>query len=390
MFDKEFNSIDDTVDVFEKKLESTTVDLDQERQALHDRLAALSKQGYLNLKKNLVIEAKDIFNEIREIDEFNNYALVGLGDCERKLGNYAVAIKYYRLCLQTHDENSFALFGVADCYKALGMFPEAIKYWELYLAHDERNITVLTRVADLYRKTRNYQRSNVLYQKVLALDSVNAYALIGLGHLHYDFKDYESALSYWMQMLAVDENGADIRVLTSIGNCHRKLRTYEKGIRFFERSLALEPNNFYSLFGLADCYRGLGQQEKSIVYWDKILAQDPRNRVILTRMGDALRSIGQYEKSAKYYTAALDIDFDVFALLGLAEICKAKGQYQDAIDSLTRLIQNEPNNYRLYIELADCYLHINRRQDALNTLRQFQALGIRNQQVNDMVADLNG
>jgi tetratricopeptide (TPR) repeat protein len=354
-----------------------------------NKVAYLSKQGYQYLKKNMLEEAKLIFSQIVETDPNNNYALVGLGDCARKQSRFRDAVKYYQTCLVENPDNNFALFGIADCYKALNMLPEAIEHWEQYLSHDEKNITVLTRVADLYRKTRNFNKAKDMYLKVLEADGDNAYALIGMGHLHYDFKDYEGALYYWSQVLEMDSNVTDIRVLTTIGNCHRKLRTYDKGIRFFERSLEIEPTNFYALFGLADCYRGVGDLEKSIAFWNRILALDPKNKVILTRTGDAYRNSGDLEAASQYYHMALDIDFDMFALMGLAEISKAKGHYEEAALSLSRLVQAEPNNYRLYVDLADCYLHMNRRGEAVEALRQFQGLGIRSQQVSDMLEDIN-
>jgi tetratricopeptide (TPR) repeat protein len=354
-----------------------------------NKIAYLSKQGYQYLKKNMLEEAELIFSQILETDPDNNYALVGLGDCERKQNRFRDAVQYYRHCLDKHPDNNFALFGIADCYKALNMLPEAIRHWEMYLSRDARNITVLTRVADLHRKSHNFPKSKSLYLQVLDMDPDNAYALIGMGHLHYDFKDYEGALFYWSRILEIAENVADIRVLTSIGNCYRKLRVYDKGIHYFERSLAIESNNFYALFGLADCYRGVGDMEKSITFWNKILDMDPQNKVILTRTGDAYRNSGDLEAAAQYYNMALDIDFDVFALMGLAEISKARGQYEEAALSLSRLIQSEPNNYRLYVDLADCYLQMNRRTEAIAALKQFQVLGVRSQAVNDMLEDIN-
>ena len=186
-------------------------------------------------------------------------------------------------------------------------------------------------------------------------------------------------------MLELNEQNADIRVLTSIGNCHRKLKTFEKGVYYFERALEVEPGNFYALFGLADCYRGMNQQFRSIEYWNKILEKDSNNKVILTRAGDAYRSIGDYERAVEYYNKALDIEFDLYAVLGLALISKSTGKYEDAANSLSRLIQSDPRNYRFYIDLADCYMKMNRRTQAIEVLESFHRQGIRSQSVNEML-----
>jgi tetratricopeptide (TPR) repeat protein len=228
-----------------------------------------------------------------------------------------------------------------------------------------------------------------VYLQVLEMETQNPYAIIGLGHLHYDFKEYREALSYWERMLEINQAGVDIRVLTSIGNCHRKLKTFENGIPYFEAALQRDPHNFYALFGLADCYRGLNRQDRSLEYWNRILDQDPRNRVILTRAGDAYRNLNEFSKSVDYYQRALNVEFDTYAVLGLAVVAKAQGKHEEAIESLRRLIQQDPRNYRFYVEIADCYVQKRDKKKALEYLGKFQKLGIRNNIIAELADKLN-
>jgi tetratricopeptide (TPR) repeat protein len=351
-------------------------------------ISELSKHGYQYLKENRVEEAEECFSRILEKDRENNYALVGLGDAARKRGAFRDAVEHYRKCLTHHPGNNYALFGLADCYKALNQYQKAIEIWEQYLIHDDHNITVLTRVADAYRKVRDFKKSKVIYLKVLEMEENNAYALIGLGHLHYDFKEYKDALFFWGKILELHGDNVDIRVLTSMGNCHRKMKTFAEGIPLFERALKIDPDNFYALFGLADCYRGLGMQYRSLEYWNRILEKDPHNKVILTRAGDAYRNMGEYDNANDYYTRALNIEYDVYAVLGLATIAKLQEKYLDAVASLSKLLQNDQRNYRLYLEIADCYIRANEKEKALETLVQFQQFGIRNPAISEMIERL--
>lgn len=350
----------------------------------------LSKKGYQLLKENKIKEARESFEKILSLDENNNYALVGLGDAERKQNNFNKAVELYSRCLSFHPGNNYALFGLADCYKALNQYQKAIKIWEEYLIHDDRNITVLTRVADAYRKINDFKKSKEIYLKVLNMEESNAYALIGIGHLYYDHKDYKDALFYWTKMLSLDKKAVDIRVLTSIGNCHRKLKTFEQGIPYFERALEMDGDNFYVLFGLADCYRGMNQQHRSIEYWNKILEKDPGNKVILTRAGDAYRNTGDYQTAEDYYNRAMEIDFDIYAALGLALISKGKGNYEDAVAQLKDLISSNPKNYRLYIDLADCYIKMGRKEDAVECLKAFKTTGLKNPAIAEILEELQG
>jgi tetratricopeptide (TPR) repeat protein len=354
----------------------------------HAEIPEISKNGYRLLRENKIGEAIECFSSILQYDENNNYALVGMGDAIRKRGACREAVVYYLRCLEHHPGNNYALFGLADCYKALNQFQKAIEIWEQYLLHDDKNITVLTRVADAYRKVRDFNNSRAIYLRVLEMERTNPYAIIGLGHLHYDFKEYKDALYYWEKMLVIYPDNIDIRVLTSIGNCHRKLKTFDEGIPFFKQAMEKEPTNFYAIFGLADCYRGLNQQDKSLEYWNRILEQDPLNKVILTRAGDAYRVMGDFEKAQDYYERALNIEFDTYAVMGLSLIAKAQGKYNDAATSLRRLLQQDPKNHRIYIELADCCLKKGDKREAIEVLEEFQRLGIRNSQISEMLERL--
>ena len=365
-------------DILEPQTFETSSDSSEKIKEISD----LSKKGYQLIRDNNIEGAKKAFSDILEIEENNNYALVGLGDIERKLNHFNDAITYYKKCLDYYPANNYALFGLADCYKALNQFSKAIDIWQQYLIHDDKNITVITRVADAYRKIHDFKRSKDLYLKVLDMEKDNAYALIGLGHLNYDFKEYRDALYYWNRVLDLNgKENVDIRVLTSIGNCHRKLKTFEEGTKYFEMALQREPKNFYALFGLADCYRGLNQQYKSITYWNMILDIDPKNKVILTRAGDAYRTTGNYEEAKSYYTKALEIDFDIFAAIGLALICKGEGNNEEAAKRFENLIKSDPRNSRLYIDLSDCYVAMNRKQDAIKVLNDYLKIDNRNNSV---------
>ena len=370
---------------------SDPLEKDNEHDAPNQELAEiadLSKKGYQYLKENRIEEAEECFARILERDRENNYALVGLGDAARKRGAFREAVDHYKKCLIYHPGNNYALFGLADCYKALNQYQKAIEIWEQYLLHDNKNITVLTRVADAYRKVRDFRKSKAIYLSVLEMETDNPYALIGLGHLHYDFKEYKDALGYWQRMVDLQGDDVDIRVLTSIGNCYRKLKQFELGVPYFNKALGKEPDNFYALFGLADCHRGTGAPQGSLDYWNRILIKDPKNKVILTRAGDAYRSMEDYEKAADYYERALNIEFDVYAVLGLAVIARMQGKVADAIVSLRKLVQNDPKNYRLYLELSLCYQATGEQQKAQEILTDFQRLGIRNIYIQDAVTKL--
>ncbi len=172
-----------------------------------EEITTLSKRGYQLLKENLVDGAEEYFKTILDKYPKNNYALVGLGDVERKRKKFRKALSYYTTCLNLYPNNNYAHFGAADCHKALNDLESAIISWYHYLQNDPKNLTVLSRVADAYRRLKNFPKAKQTYLQVLDIDSQNSYALIGLGYLHFDFHEYETALKYWETMYQIDPKG---------------------------------------------------------------------------------------------------------------------------------------------------------------------------------------
>lgn len=357
-------------------------------ESLKREISELSKSGYQLLKENNITDAEITFMKILEKDPENNYAFVGLGDATRKKKDYKTAIDYYQKCLEKYPDNNYALFGLADCYKSMNQYKLAIAIWEQYLKHDDKNITVLTRIADAYRKVRNFSKSKELYLQVLEMEENNAYALIGLGHLHFDFKFYTETQYYLKKMLEINEH-VDIRVLTTLGNCHRKLKTFEQGVPYFQRALEIEPRNFYALFGIANCYRGLNMHKEALENWLTILQFDPNNKVILTRAGDSYRNLDELDLAEDYYKKALNIEFDVYAILGLALINKSKGKYSDAVESLEALLKHDSKNYRLYVELLDCYTQLKDKTKITEILAEYQRNGLKTSYISQYLDNLD-
>ena len=81
---------------------STAILEPKPEEGVANEISELSKKGYSYLKDNRVDEAINAFKQILTIEDNNNYALVGLGDSERKQNHFKDAIDYYTKCLACH------------------------------------------------------------------------------------------------------------------------------------------------------------------------------------------------------------------------------------------------------------------------------------------------
>ena len=156
-------------------------------------------------------------------------------------------------------------------------------------------------------------------------------------------------------------------------------------------------HNFVNLYGFARntsmtfllyiCLR----MASRFVYasFDVSFVLNPVNKVILTRVGDALRQLGRLDEAKEKYQAALKVEFDVYAVLGLATVYKEQGRYQEAIDTLSDILANDPNNPRIYSVIAECQQQSGDRDAARATLKLFYRRGLKNQQISAMLNQLD-
>ncbi|MDR0662703.1 MAG: tetratricopeptide repeat protein, partial [Spirochaetaceae bacterium] len=101
-------------------------------------------------------------------------------------------------------------------------------------------------------------------------------------------------------------------------------------------------------------------------------------------------NLHEFDKAIEYYNRALGIEFDPYGVLGLATVAKLQCRLDDAIDLLIKMIEYDAKNHRPYLELADCYMSKNDKEQAVETLISFQRQGIRNSAILDLLEQLGG
>ena len=75
-------------------VKNETVIANQSEQKEAEKIAEISKKGYQLLKEDRIEDAIAAFKSILQIEDNNNYALVGLGDCERKQNHFKNAVNF--------------------------------------------------------------------------------------------------------------------------------------------------------------------------------------------------------------------------------------------------------------------------------------------------------
>ena len=189
-----------------------------------------------------------------------------------------------------------------------------------------------------YRKEDN-ARARELFKKALELDPDWFPPLLNIGWTHRDDarygwsdsrkKSFDLATETAHKALAIYESSSATQLL---GNIHLMKREYEKAKTYYEKALSLNPNhaNLQAAYGGLLIY--LGKPREAIVHHKKAMRMSP------------------------FYPA--------WYLFRLGLAYHLADQYEEAIETLKKGIEREPDKYYPHARLAAVYSDLGREQEA--------------------------
>jgi hypothetical protein len=99
--------------------------------------------------------------------------------------------------------------------------------------------------------------------------------------------------------------------------------------------------------------------------------------------------MGDCEKAAEYYQNALNIEFDIYAVLGLAVIARQQESTMKRLPPRSLLSERSEKLPHLYRACSDLS-HEQPAQQAIEVLTEFQQMGIKNPVIQEALSKLSG
>ena len=181
-------------------------------------------------------------------------ALGSLGIAYRRLGEYSMAIEFYRQYLTISREigdrwgEGNALGGLGNVYDSLGVYRKAIKF------HEQR-LTISREIKDRRGEGK---------------------ALDGLGRAYQGLEEYRKAIEFHKQALAIAEEIKNPRgeenALNLMGIAYKRLGEYREAIESQERNLAIaskirdEEREADALWSMSLAFNEIGNMAQAIDY----------------------------------------------------------------------------------------------------------------------------
>lgn len=178
------------------------------------------------------------------------------------------------------------------------------------------------------------------------------------------------------------EQPQSVELLQARADIWRITNDQKNAIADYDAALALRPGDLGSLMGRAASYISAGAYEKSIADWTAAIQIKSNLAMFYFGRGTAYGLLEKHTEAISDLDRAERLGVDQTLIPALyrsrAACYQSLGQYQRAIEELTKLLRRAPGNVDAYLERSVDYEMLGRWNDAIADTSQAASLAPRN------------
>lgn len=176
-------------------------------------------------------------------------------------------------------------------------------------------------------------------------------------------------------MLLEPANPNNPVLLLNLGILQRHIGLYDAAYNSFTASLNINPGADLVLYNRASLLNHLGRFDEAMEDYTTILRLNPEETEALYRRGVLFLERNDRASAEADFRAAERINpNDFYTKLSRALLHKLDDEWEEAKDIYTQLINSSATpNHALYLNRAECYVHIGRYAEAAADLRVIES-----------------
>lgn len=297
-------------------------------------------QDGLEYEKNQRLsDAFEAFDAVTEACPAMVDAYLHKGLIEVQLGRYSEAIATYEDALDQDPDNLEIKEAMAFALSSAGELEEARNLYIELLEANPENVNVMRNLAFVYQQLGSVAESVMLYNRLIELDHADAKMLSEAGRLSLEEKLFLPAVTFYQKLY--EFNPGDVNTLSILGGYYYKIKFFSEARGYYEKILELEPEHDRALLYhkiLGHCCKMIKDHVCSAVHAEFVLEQEPG---------------------------------DVNNWCSLAFIYKDAGEYDKALDTVRRGLEQFPSGGCLYYAWAST---LEKKAESLERRKAFQEM----------------
>lgn len=244
---------------------------------------------------------------------------------------HADAIDCLQEVLQKNPENETALYELGFCYDYSNKIEIGKQYFEGFVDQHPYSYIGWFNLGITLGKLELFEKAVECYDFAIAIKEDFSSAYFNKAHCYSQGGNYIEALKCFNETLQFDKE--DSLCYYYMGECYEKLEEFERAIHFYKKAIALDEYLADAWLGTGSCYFELGRDIDSISFIKKAIELDELNP-------------------------------DYYYLLG--EVEAHSESFGDALQAFEKVLDLEPNNETILIDLANTSEELNDSEAAMN------------------------
>jgi predicted O-linked N-acetylglucosamine transferase (SPINDLY family) len=279
-------------------------------------------------------EAEQLFQQALKLDSKNPAALYSLGAIESGRARYSEALVHMQKAVKASPNFAQAHLALSVIQFHLGKLAEATQSVNKALKFDPKLAGAQAHLDTL--RLANQGAANVTPTNPdVALLNTQAIALQGTGQ-------HAQAEQLFRQAMALDAN--NFMTLYSLGVSRSAQGDPKDALVYFEKATQAAPHLALGFFAKAKTLHDLGLAEDSLAAYDQAIATDPHYMEAYTNKAALLQGINRHHDALLTLTAATDIEPNhVRALEGQGQLLGQYKQYTLATRAFAHALQVSPD-----------------------------------------------
>lgn len=289
------------------------------------------------------------------------------------ISTYLVAVALmaaHFLIAQEQDRAQIRLKAMALEQK--GQNSEAEEIWGAIAKADALDAEALAHLGLLEARQEHYETAIDYYRRAVAISSELPGLQMNLGLALFKVAQFPDAIKSFSS--EIKRHPGDLRLTILLGMAHFGMKDYLIAIPYLQRATALDPQNLSLRITLAQSCLLSKEYQCVVKVQQQLLALKEESAQIDILAGEALDQMQQSVAALKQLRAAvLANPKEPNVHFGLGYLLWTQGKWEEAANELDLELQNDPQNVKTRIYLADSWVQLNEFAEALPGLENLDA-----------------
>jgi tetratricopeptide (TPR) repeat protein len=295
------------------------------------------------------------------------------GDIMKLLGNNQKSADYYKKAVSVAPNDIELRLSYAKMLDKLEQEDQAVQEYNYILTKTDDNKEVLYSLERIYKRKLEESPNDA---------SVTA----NLGAIMQKLGNYDEALRYYAKAEYLDPSNINTRI--NVGTLYQQKGDYKTAITAYDSILIIDPDNVQANIYKAQSLAKLGDNKGAQDIYKKLLAKDPNNEQVQTEMISMVKdsmSVTQFVEYVKKNAPSNASDI----LYNYALDLHKQNKLADAQTVYNEVINLEPDNSEVYVNLALAQSQNKNYEGALATLKNAETKFPNNSQITDTIKSIN-